>query len=172
MMYFLDFDRTLFDTDAFIDYLKTRSDTCALSYGDEMTLAGELNMLAEKEELHFADAELETFIYGDVREFLRSAGNEATIITYGNPALQKLKIANALRGIPRLSVFYTGDTRKGAYLTSRLAFYGESLLVDDTVAELEVAEQLCPNLRLFRMNRRGGEPEDRWDVITSLTELP
>lgn len=171
-MYFLDFDRTLFDTDAFIEHLTNRSDTANLSYESKAKFAAALNDKVMEGTLSFSPGELAQFVYADVAEFLRAMGNEATIITYGNSALQKLKIVNALAGIPRVSVFYTGETRKGEYLAPRLEFYGTSVLVDDSLLELELARKTCPSLQLFQMDRGEMSVHNTFKVITSLSELP
>ncbi|MDB5264437.1 MAG: hypothetical protein JWN64_8 [Parcubacteria group bacterium] len=170
-MYFLDFDRTIFKTDDFIEYLKYRPGTEHLSSLEEPELASTLDAMAVRGELTFEPGELRQFVYADSPEFLRFAGNEATIITFGNTALQKIKIQSALHGIPRISVFYTDTVRKGLYLLPRLASYGKSVLVDDSAVELESAAD-CLGLGLYEM-RRDKEPGDgRWPVISSLNELP
>jgi hypothetical protein len=173
MMYFLDFDRTLFDTDAFVGHLMKRADTLKLKTSSEEQLAEILNTLSEQGELAFAPGELKKFVYADVPETLRSLGNEAVILTYGNPTLQKLKITNALEGIPRISVLYTGNTRKGEFMQERIAGYGvDALHVDDRIIELENLSEHVPHIRLFEMRRDGELGDGRWPVIHSLSELP
>ncbi len=173
MMYFLDFDRTLFDTDAFIAHLLKREGAERYQHLDsEEKLASKLNELSEQGEISFTPEELKPFVFSDVPEFMRMVGNEGMILTFGNPALQKLKILAALEGIPRISVIYTGDVRKGEYMKERITAYGNTLLVDDRPLELEIMARDCPHVRLFEMRRDGEKGDGRWPVIHSLAELP
>ncbi len=173
MIRFLDFDRTLFDTDAFKEYLLTRADTREIIATDENGLARELDMRATAGALAFAPGELAPFVYPDAPEYLRAAGNEAVIVTFGNPALQKVKIESALAGIPRVSVLYTGDEMKGPYMRERYERYGSSpLFVDDTPLQLASLAEECPKLSLYEMRRDGGKGDGRWPVIHTLSDLP
>src|SRR3989338_5296582 len=134
MMYFLDFDRTLFDTEAFVASMQSR--------------------LAVPDDLTFAPGELAPFVYPDVPEFLRMLGNEAVIVTHGNPVFQKMKIISALAGIPRISALYVGNEPKGLFLAPRYAGYSsEQIFTDDTPPELESVAAHCPSIRLFEMRR-------------------
>lgn len=173
MMYFLDFDRTLFDTDAFIEHLKGRPDTGAVYSEAEDQFSVRLGELSEKGQLSFAPGELTRFLYADTSEFMRMMGNEAVIVTYGNPTFQKLKVENACAGIPRISAHYTGAVRKGEYMKERMIGYGAScVFADDNVIELANMAEHCPNVRMYEMRRDGKEGDGRWPVIRSLAELP
>jgi FMN phosphatase YigB (HAD superfamily) len=174
MVYFLDFDRTLFDSDAFVAHVLERHGGTYHAKEPEERLQAAVAASFEKADIAFAPGELAPFVYRDVPEFLRAAGNEAIILTFGNPALQKLKIENALAGIPRVSVLYTNDRRKGMFLKERIAAYAGSspVFVDDRTIELEDMERECPSVRLFEMRRDGGVGDGRWPVIHSLSELP
>lgn len=173
MMYFLDFDRTLFDTDAFKEYLKAHPGAAELSGEPREDLGRALNDRVRTGELSFAPGELARFVYQDVPEFLRMLGNEAMILTYGNPELQRIKIASALAGIPRVQALYSGEMRKGEFMKDRIAGYGvAALFVDDTPLELELMTAAAPGVRCFEMRRDGAPGDGRWPVVRSLTELP
>ena len=153
MMYFLDFDRTLFDTEAFVASMQSR--------------------LAVPDDLTFAPGELSPFVYPDVPEFLRLLGNEAVIVTHGNPVLQRMKVESALTGIPRISALYVDQELKGPHVATCLAGSGvPALFSDDTPRELASVETCCPNIRLFEMRRDGGVGDGRWPVVRSLFDLP
>lgn len=172
-MYLLDFDHTLLNTNAFTAYMfeRLQKEGHILNSLEETTLA--LEKLADQGELNFAPGELGKFLYSDVPEFLRTAGNEALIVTYGNPKLQQLKVENATAGIPRVTALYTGNLRKGDFLRDRIQAYGANVLcVDDKAIELESLESACPNVRLYEIRRDGAAGDGRWPVISSLTELP
>ncbi len=173
MMYFLDFDYTIFNSGAFIAHLLERPGTMHLRAHPEEELAGILNELSIKGDLAFEPDELKPFVYPDVPEFLRMAGNEAVILTFGNPALQRMKITNALAGIPRVSALYTDAVRKGEFMKDRIGMYGNSIVfVDDRAVELADMAAHCPQVRLFEMRRDDAPGDGRWPVIRSLIELP
>lgn len=172
MTYFLDFDRTLFNTDAFKQYVVHRSGTTDLKALPEADLAATLGAMVLGGELLFAPGELAQFLYADVPEFLRAMGNEATIVTFGNPELQRIKVTSALYGIPRVSAFYTGDIRKGEYLLPRIDAYRDPILVDDAPIELELFSALHPTAKAYEMRRDGEAGDGRWSVVHSLSGLP
>lgn len=172
-MYFLDFDRTLFDTDAFVDHVKKHPLVSALPVSSEESLALELHTLLTGKQMVFQDGELKQFLYGDVPEMLRHLGNEGCIITYGIPEFQKMKVENATKGIPRISALYTDHVRKGEFMKERMHAYGGSVIfVDDNVIELEGMSEYCPHVTSYEIRRDGRAGDGRWPVIRSLDELP
>ena len=173
MMYFLDFDRTLFDTDAFIEHVQKHPVVAGLSFASEALLAGALHTLLEERKLVFREGELKQFLYGDVPEMLRHLGNEGCILTRGIPQFQKVKVENATLGIPRISTLYSGFVRKGEFMKERIQAFGASVVfVDDTVEELEDMSLHCPQVKSIEIRRDGGKGDGRWPVIRSLDELP
>ena len=171
MRYFLDFDRTLFDTDSFITYLSERSDIGAATQQEEMTLAALLDERAKDGSLTFEPGELSRFLYADAAAFLREKENAVTIITFGNAALQEIKVKSALFGIPRIAVMYTGAVRKGAFLAPHTHLHEDAIAVDDSPLELEQLEKLCKPMRLYEMRRDGMKGDGRWPVLSSLQDL-
>jgi hypothetical protein len=190
MTYFLDFDRTLFDTDAYNSYLLTLPACAAfrdelqdvLSEGRDETLLptstrtavwDKLTDLVKSGELSFAPGELSQFVYHDVQEFLRMMGNEAIIITYGEKIRQKVKLESALAGIVRLTVLYTEELLKAEYLEKYPHLVpAQALFVDDVAEHLAGIEASFPHVQLFEMRRDGKEGTGRWKTVHSLTELP
>ncbi|MGB4076504.1 MAG: hypothetical protein WBK28_02250 [Minisyncoccia bacterium] len=173
MIHFLDFDRTLFNTDAFKEYLAVRENDSRITEEPEIDVGKSLDEQVQRGELSFAPGELVPFIYPDVPEFLRQLGNEAIIITFGNTALQQLKVTNALAGSVRVTALYTGDVLKGEFLKKWPGYYGqEAFFVDDRVHELEIMSTLFPAMRTFEMRRDGAPGDGRWYVVHSLSDLP
>ncbi|HWH16695.1 MAG TPA: hypothetical protein VNU25_03875 [Candidatus Paceibacterota bacterium] len=172
MRYFLDFDRTIFDTDTFIRYLAERPDIGELAREEEMTLAALLEERAKEGTLTFAPGELSQFLYPDAATFLREKENAVTIITFGNPTLQELKAKSALFGIPRMAVMYTGGIRKGEFLAPHTHLHEGAVAVDDSPLELEFLASGCAPIALYEIRRDGGTGDGRWPVIRSLAELP
>ncbi len=174
MIYFLDFDRTLFDTQAFAQYLYVRDDTGKIleqcAYKD---IAKTLVPFVESGEVTFAPGELGKFVYSDVHEFLRMTGSGSIIVTYGAVLFQKVKVDSALFGIPRVSVRYTGEMQKGPFLSKHIENYsGKKLFVDDNPNVLESVSAHCPDIDTYEIRRDGKTGDGRWKVIDSLNELP
>lgn len=173
MRYFLDFDRTLFDTEKFLSLLGEKINVSNLNALTQEERSAVLSRAYEATPFSFLPGELTPFVYGDVAEFLHLAANNATIITYGAPVVQELKIRNALARVPRVQVIYTGSKRKGPFVLEQLGESGsEAVFVDDTVSQLESVAASCPSAHLFEMRRDGKPGDGRWPVITSLYELP
>ena len=173
MTYFLDFDRTLFDTDSFLVYLGERLEIAPLLSLSREERSRVLGEALTEGRITFAPGELSQFVYADVPEFLRAAGNEAVIVTYGDETIQKAKIESAFAGIPRISALYIGFTHKGEFLKERYLRYGSSpVFTDDLPSELEGVTAYCPSMKLYEMRRDGKEGDGRWPVIRSLSDLP
>lgn len=173
MIYFLDFDRTLFDTDTFKVYLADRQKDPSITGEPEVDVARTLNALSASGALTFAPQELARFIYPDASELLQRLGDDAIIITFGNEALQKSKVESALAGSMPTNVLYTGDVLKGEYLKSWSGYAGqEAIYADDRVHELEIMAMAFPAMRSYEVRRDGGSGDGRWPVIRSLDELP
>ena len=190
MIHFLDFDRTLFDTDAYAQSL-IEEPGCA-SFKEELravfaqrrddTLTGGVertyvwNKVTEafrSGTLSFPKGYLAKFLYQDVAEHLRNMGNEAIVVTFGEQNRQQKKIESALADIVRLTVLYTDTKNKAEYLASWPGYYGqEAIFVDDRPIELEALSSAFPNLKLFEMRRDGKAGDGRFSVIHSLSELP
>ncbi len=173
MMYFLDFDRTCFDTDnGFYPYLRERFANEATNNLSNYALAELLQDRITAGTFTFSPGELSQFLYEDAARFLRDKENGVMIITYGLPALQRAKVESAIYGIPRISTIYTGDVRKGDFIAPHIGMYGNApVFVDDAIVELEILSSACPNAVVHEMRRDGGEGDGRWPVLHSLSEL-
>lgn len=172
-MYFLDFDRTVFDTELFFESLKDHpiaGPVYTRAQGDHKMMR---QTLLETPGFIFSPGELSRFVYEDAARFLRDKENGVMLITYGAEGFQKAKIESAIHGIPRISTIYTGDVRKGAYIGPHIGMYGATpVFVDDAPLELEILAVHAPNAQLYEMRRDGGAGDGRWPVIRSLSELP
>ncbi len=172
MRYYLDFDRTVFDTDSFIPFLKERPEMrveTPLSEKDFLTRASDM---AKDGSLVFEPGELSRFLFPDAASFLREKENAVTLITFGGKAFQEIKVKSALFGIPRMSVMYTDEVRKGVYLAPYPHLHTDAVFVDDMPLELEILQTECPSLTLFEIRRDGREGDGRWPVLRLLSELP
>ncbi|MBP6860233.1 MAG: hypothetical protein KBC38_01560 [Candidatus Pacebacteria bacterium] len=190
MIRFLDFDRTLFDTDAYLASLPDEP-ACApfreellqtlASKREESVSGGEARIAVwdkvseaiRSGALSFAPGYLSRFLYADTLETLRAYGNEAIIVSYGEKERQRVKIESALAGVVRLTVLYTGMESKAEFLSKWPGYYGASaVLVDDRPSELEALASALPALSLYEMRRDNGKGDGRWPVIHTLADLP
>lgn len=172
-MYFIDFDRTLFDTERFFAYLETHPKFRDVYKSAEGGKAGVVAHALTDPEFSFLKGELSEFLYEDGAAFLREKENSVMIITFGNPLFQKAKVLSAVDGIPRVQALYTGDVRKGTFIAPHLDMYGPTpTFVDDAPLELDILREECPTAKLFEMRRDGEEGCGRYPVIRSLRELP
>lgn len=188
MIHFLDFDRTVFDTDSFLKELPnmpgcapfreeilsvvSEGDTVAMDKGRH-AVWNKVSKAIGSGELAFSPGELGRFVYPDAFEMLRSLGNEAIIITFGEVLRQKAKVESALANVVRVTVLYTGDTMKGEFLKTWPGYYGqEAIYADDRAYELEVMAKAFPLMRIFEMRRDQKEGDGRWPVIRTLNDLP
>lgn len=188
MTYFLDFDRTLFDTDAFIEYLAKHSSLA--SFQDRIRAAvqgkrdatirgnvgrfelwGEIGDLYKSGELVFAQGDLVKFLYPDVVPFL-NAHPQSIIFTYGEPSLLEAKIIHTLPDFPRERIVYTADKEKGPLMQGLTKKYpAPYVLVDDLPAQLASVESERLPISLYEMRRDGEKGDGRWPVVHSLKEL-
>lgn len=173
MTYFLDFDRTLFDTTAFLEYLISRGGLVELQGKTEVEQATLLNLMASAGKLTFEKGELRQFFFSDAAEFLGTHGGESVIVTAGNEALQRAKCENAFAEYPDVKLFYTGEERKGPFI-ARIEedFPKPWTFVDDKTTELDSVGGVHPETRLFQMCRRGLEPSGGYPALFSFAELP
>lgn len=149
MTYFLDFYGTLFDTDAFERYDRTRAP------GD------------------YLPGELSQFLYPDVHGFLIDKGNSAMVITSASEREFGAIVKSALYGIPRIAVIYTSNVPKGDYLEPHIDMYGQTpVFVDDSVSQLANMATRCPNVHVHEMRRDNKGADGRWPIVTALPQLP
>jgi hypothetical protein len=190
MTYFLDFDRTLFDTDAYnrsladepacapfreeiLHVIRTPYHDLAADDPARLAVWAKVTEVMSSGELTFAPNYLSRFVYPDVPEVLRKLASDAVIITFGELTRQKTKIASALTDCMPPTILYVGDAKKAAYLKTWEGYTGEpAVFVDDRPSELSLMQELFPQMRLFEMRRDAGAGDGRWPVIRSLAELP
>lgn len=172
MRYYLDFDRTVFDTEAFYAYVEEREGGALFAGIPREEYASTLHSMAHEGKITFDPGELSQFIYPDAAQFLRDKENAVTIITFGDITFQQMKVKSALHGIPRMSVIYTGDVRKGEYLAPHTHLHEGAIVVDDLPIELEGYTTHCAPMQLFEIRRNGAPGDGRWSIIRLLTELP
>lgn len=192
MTYFLDFDRTLFDTDSFSPTLLDNS-ACASIKDDlstyimkprDHTIKGgegrfetwkKLDRLVEDGTLRFVPGELARFVFPDALDFLERHGKESVILTFGHQHWIRAKIESAFSGVPVERVIYAHDSEKGLVLAKEEKYHadftGPYLLVDDLASQLDSVKAHCPDIELVEIARRK-EPSGRYRAIRSLAELP
>ncbi|GEM_PF-1124501 len=173
MTWFLDFDRTIFDTDSFIRYVHN-SDSGGHSLG-EGAIGKIWNERVKSGELKFFPGELTSFLYQDALKFLKRHLGECVIITYNNFALQKAKINSSFFEVvmPQPDVLYTLQRRKAHFLKGVLErFMVPYRFVDDSVEELALIAESCAGVGLYEMRRDGSMGMATYHTLKSFDELP
>ena len=140
---FLDFDRTLFDTERFYNSLE-------LTY-IEGIIAGNIG------------ADFSQFLYPDVRSFIwnvRAAGFYCHLVTFGRRSVQECKFK--LSGLEPYfdQMFYVEQGIKAEiiknYLNSVVSFE-KVVFIDDTIEHLEAFVAEIPTGQVIRMARPGAK---------------
>lgn len=159
MHIFLDFDRTVFDTEAFYNAL-------------------EYECMRSTFESGLFTRSLAQFLYDDVLVFLETNRNNTLhIVTYGDRSVQEAKVqaTGILDHVHHVAYVESGS--KATYIRSilkqsRLAVRG--VFIDDTNEHLEFTTVELPEVLTIRMQRRGAKgssiPAGKITAVTNLTE--
>jgi len=160
MTIFLDFDRTLFDTDAMYRELERR-------------------VLSVRFLKNLFNLTLSEFLYPDTVDFLKKNKNHTLIlITYGNKKIQRAKVKRCSITDYFSEVIYT-DELKGEPIKRILKekkYTKPIVFVDDTPYQLDSVSSLCPSVEVVRI-KRSGQPnstEERCNdchEVTNMKEL-
>ncbi len=188
MRYYVDFDRTVFNTPAFKEEFSHTPTPTELwqqvvdvfkeifSPDRKLTLrrivARTLGTYASHRRIGFSRHELKEYLYPDAVEFFKQHGEVCTIVTYGVRAFITAKVANALTSFTLKDIVYT-HSKKGK--TIQRLTKGEPapyVFVDDAVFQLESVSKVNPNVICVEIRRDGGEGDGRWPVIQTFQELP
>ncbi len=173
MTYFLDFDRTLFDTSAFLAYIVERDGLDELRSKTEVEMAARLNGPVAEGAIRFEKDELAQFLFPDAAVFLKAHGKESVIVTAGNPALQRAKCENVFASYPIFAIIYADDERKGPVLAKVAGSFPKPwIFIDDKPAELESVVVLLPEMSVYQSGRGTLPVLGAYPVIHSLAELP
>jgi hypothetical protein len=160
MLYILDFDHTLFDTDRF--------------KSDAMRRGGNEDWVRPAIWDQFDATQ---YLYSDTLPFLESVGVEnAIILTAMSPHLgpqtrefQKMKLERSgVRPYVKDIIFMEGD--KGSYVAD-LCAHTQATFVDDTLDHLRSVQTLCPEVSLVHMVRTGSRTLPNNDAIPMCTAL-
>ncbi len=190
MMYFLDFDRTLFDNDAFQKYLGTldvphdieEKLRTVYAYARDESLDGgdeRKRLWIEIEEwfgtsYDFTDT-LAQFVFPDVLEFLAKHGGEAILVTTARvPSFHEAKVRSSgiIGHVFRTVYLPKGEGKSGVISELTREFPPPYCFVDDLVPQLDDVHERCPEVALYEMRRDGGQGSGRYATIRSLSELP
>jgi len=187
MHYFLDFDRTIFDTESFKRAFAERppirvvfrqffeaareffSPTRSLS--KRRIFMRSFGTYVSHGRFNFLPNELKEYLYPDAVTFLSAHGTETTIVTYGVRAFITAKVANALTDLPLNDVVYT-HRKKGRTIRRLCRGYeGPFAFIDDAHFQLESVSRTCPDVQVIEIRRDNRAGSGRWPVIHSFNEL-
>ncbi len=183
MTYFLDFDRTLFDTEALYAYLLENAlvpEPYATTLRDRFPGRADyssapwklFNAALERGDFQYVPDHPERFLYPDTLDFLRTHGSASTVVTVGLIKIQQAKVEAT--GVASLvsDVVYAGLREKGEVLKERYPTpLSDALYIDDSLTQLDSVARHCPWLTLYEMRRDGKEGSGKYPVIRNLEEL-
>lgn len=187
MRYFLDFDRTIFDTPAFkrsvqrhpplLEVLTQAKDVLIALISPRVNSEPRLRAFrralgtyASHGRFLFTPHDLKSFLYPEVPAFLDT--HECVIVTYGVEMFIRAKVASALTDLKVLDVVYT--SRKKGRTIRRLTedqSAGPFVFIDDAHFQLESVARWCPDVKVIEIRRDNIPSDGRWPVIRSLDEL-
>jgi hypothetical protein len=185
MIFFLDFDRTLFDTQAFYSYLiehnlvpephrSTLAATINLGSGktDYTTPAWkDFDRALEQGDFPFVTDNTMQFLYPDVPGFLVRHGSESIVTTSGIPSIQRAKIERAGVAHAVVDTLYAGLTHKGDVIATRYPAGERVVFVDDSPSQLAAVLERCQSIEAYEMRRDGKKGSGKYPVVRSLGEL-
>lgn len=187
MKYFVDFDRTIFDTESFKKAFARHATARELwlqfvatikeFFSGTRTLPKRriatrtLGTYASHGRFGFTPAELKLYLYPDALTFLEAHGPDTTIVTYGVRAFITAKVTSALTDIHVRDVVYTHQ-KKGRTIR-RLTEKEDELcvFVDDAQFQLRSVTRACPSVACIEIRRDGASGAGTWPVIRSFDEL-
>ena len=184
MTYFLDFDRTLFDTEALYAYLldnalvpEPYATTLRDRFPGKADYSSEpwklFNAALERGDFQYVPDHPERFLYPDTLDFLQKHGSLSTVVTVGLLNIQQAKVEAT--GVAALvaDVVYAGFREKGEVLKERYPVaLPDAFYVDDSLTQLDSVARHCPWLTLYEMRRDGKEGSGTYPVVHSLAGLP
>lgn len=168
----LDFDRTIFDTEAFIEHFLGKHPELR-RHLEEMTLAAAANEYAQNGTLRFEKGELNRFLYSDAVPFFARCGREGLILmTWGIEALQRAKIESLDIEQYFARIVYTPDL-KGIALKRLLPLPEPIVFVDDDGMQLDSVAAEVPQARRVWMKKAlvRAAPTSDCAVVGSMEEL-
>lgn len=149
----IDFDRTLFDTEQFVKYIIDERLQNQEDVNPTINLSTRLDQMVKRGEITFSKGELKRFLYPDGIRFIQKCQYPITIITSGNPYLQKAKIDSALSFKAQIDLIFAKGQRKADIITSLLGNDVKGVYVDDNFEEVQYANSILRNMKCYHMVR-------------------
>ncbi len=193
MTFFIDFDRTIFDFDAFIPTLVDEPGLATIrerllevvkiprGFSPEHdqkrnALWDEVHRLYVSGAFSFPERSLAQFVYPDAREFLEGRGKGSVIVTKGGfqLAFQKGKVeASGILDLVSHCEYVLRDTPKGEAIQKLLSQYpAPYAFIDDFPKELQSVADLCPEVQLYEIRRDGKPGSGNFTVVSSFEDIP
>ena len=169
--YFLDFDRTLFNTDEFFT-INIKNAVLKLGVTEEQwkvsyekvrqggyTFAKHMKelLLSEEKTRHVLNNDLTQYVYADVVEFLEKAkadGITLFLVSLGNPEWQRYKIMGSQIDTYFKEMFFTSkEGTKAEYIYEYVNKFQRIVVVDDNSVELNAVKDAIPTIETYLIDR-------------------
>lgn len=194
MTFFLDFDRTLFDTYRSYQYLSKKLTALPevkalfdeVMLGDEKfnldnpkrgEVSRELERIFTEGLITLEPGEYAEYVYPDAQKFLDIHGEQSIIVTANRacPSYQQAKLeASGLFAIVQTvcNIPLAGGATKGSEVAALMKEYdGPYFFIDDHNSQLLAVQKECPDVAVYEMRRDGKSGIDSIPTITSFDEL-
>lgn len=153
MTLILDFDRTIFDTEAFIESVERRDPTLGALSASSLPRNTKVSESVRRGDLSFKRGELTRFLYPGVIGFLKDHRSDGLILlTWGNTDLQKAKVESADIEAYFTKIMYTVEP-KGVELKRSLPLPHPIIFVDDDGIQLDSVAAETPEVVRVWMRR-------------------
>ncbi|XKT74496.1 MAG: hypothetical protein ACJKTH_00140 [Patescibacteria group bacterium UBA2163] len=194
MTFFIDFDRTLFDTYRSYQYLSNKltvvpdvkelfdevmlgAEKFNLNNPRRAEVSRELERLFTEGLITLDPGEYAQYVYPDAQKFLDIHGEHSVIVTANRacPSYQKAKleasgvfaIVQAVSNIP-----LAGGATKGSEVAALIKKYdGPYFFIDDHDSQLLAVKEECPDVAVYEMRRDGNPGIGSVPTVTSFDEL-
>lgn len=152
MTIILDFDRTIFDTEGFIEYFLNKAPKLRMHPTKEELYVAATEAVTTGQ-LSFKKGELDRFLFPDTVPFLAGRRKEDTILmTWGGEALQRAKVESLDIEKYFLRVIYTPNL-KGIAMKRLLPLPQPVVFVDDDGMQLDSVAAEVPEVTCVWMRR-------------------
>lgn len=183
MIYFLDFDRTLFNFDSFIEkviekYPEIKSDIESIAMfpsgaPERQVVWDKVFELIQRRALSLSDEEFAACLFEDVLPFAEKHSKDIVIATSGNPEFQEYKLQKTLSQYAFQDILICDvNSRKGDMIHTWLGDNKPpAVFVDDSQKHLKSVSEKCPWISVLEMRRDTQSGSGEFPVVHALKNV-